>query len=274
MADGSRFLRDLGEGRAAVLRVASIGGPERKLGEVHKPWLSFFPLTWAPDGDSLVIVDRESATGPQVLFALSVESGERRRLTSPPALTRGDNAPAFSPDGRTIAFVRTVDHGSADLYLLPVGEGLRAVSEPKRLTSGRHHVNNPAWGSQGREIIFSEGVQGPNLRGSFGDLWRVAVTGASGPQRLAVGDNAFGLSFSQQRHRLVYSRGFLIPISGVWRSWDRTPSHLTLSRLSLQRETTRTPRFHPMGRESPFTRSVRESGQFGSVIPMVQIRSR
>ena len=197
------FLRDLGEGRAAVLLVPPIGGPERKLAEVYKPWFSFgFPLTWSPKGDSLVVVDRESDSEPYGLFVLSTESGEKRRLTAPPALTRGDGGPAFSPDGRTIAFVRTVGFGLADLYLLPVGEGLRALGEPKRLTSGRRQVNNPAWAPEGREVIYSVGFLGFGLF-DISNLWRVAATGTGQPQPLTVGENGFGLCISRQSHRLV-----------------------------------------------------------------------
>jgi len=209
------FLRDLGSGRAAVLQVPPIGGPEKKLGEIHKPWFGFgFPLAWSPQGDSLVIVDRESDSEPYGLFVLSVESGEKHRLASPPALTRGDFAPAFSPDGHTIAFIRTTDFGSADLYLLPVGEGLRAASEPKRLTLGRRYVSNPAWTAEGREIIFSDGDPGFSL-GRFGNLWRVAATGLGEPRQLVADENGFGLSISRQKHRLVYSRE--VSDVNIWR---------------------------------------------------------
>jgi Tol biopolymer transport system component len=46
---------------------------------------------------------------PDGIFLLSLESGERRRLTRPPAGYRGDSVPRFSPDGRTLAFIRRED---------------------------------------------------------------------------------------------------------------------------------------------------------------------
>jgi Tol biopolymer transport system component len=209
------FLRNLGEGKGAILLVPPIGGPERKVGEIHKPWFAFgFPLTWSPRGDSLVIVDRESDSEPYGLFVLSLESGEKRRLTSPPALTRGDGGPAFSPDGRTIAFVRTMGFGSADLYLLPVGQDLRVVGEPRKVTSGRRQVNNPAWAPGGRELIFSFGFLGFGLF-EASNLWRVGATGSEEPQPLGVGEHGFGLCISQERHRLVYSRE--VSDVNIWR---------------------------------------------------------
>ena len=58
------FLRDLGENRASVLLVSPIGGSERKVGELRKPWFAGgVALAWSPQGDSLVFVDRESDRG-------------------------------------------------------------------------------------------------------------------------------------------------------------------------------------------------------------------
>ncbi|MGH9429900.1 MAG: hypothetical protein ACRD2L_26750, partial [Terriglobia bacterium] len=211
------FLRNLGEGKAAVMLVPPIGGSERTLAEVYEPRYEFgSPLAWSPGGDLLVVADRTSSSEPYGLFVLSVEAAEKHRLTSPPSSTRGDFGPAFSPEGRAIAFSRTKGFGSADLYFLPVGEGLRAVGEPTKLASGRPPVtqNNPAWTPDGREIIFSDGFPSFWL-GNPGTLWRIAATGFGEPQRLAVGENAFGLCISRQGHRLVYSRE--VSDSNIWR---------------------------------------------------------
>ena len=40
------------------------------------------------------------------LFLLSLETDERRRLTSPPRVGQADGAAAFSPDSRSLAFIR------------------------------------------------------------------------------------------------------------------------------------------------------------------------
>jgi Tol biopolymer transport system component len=74
-------------------------------------------LAWSPDGNWLALSDRDFVKEPLGLFLLSIETGERRRLTSPPEQLLGDGWPAFSPDGRTLAFSRIVDFGRSDLYL-------------------------------------------------------------------------------------------------------------------------------------------------------------
>ena len=47
--------------------------------------LSCAHLTWSPDGNSLVISDRDSPKEPAGLFLLAIDTGEKRRLTSPPS---------------------------------------------------------------------------------------------------------------------------------------------------------------------------------------------
>jgi serine/threonine protein kinase len=104
------FLRLLSDDRAGVFLVPAIGGPELKLAETRQSGNDLFlhHLGWSPDGKWLAISDRSSADEPLSLFLLSIETGEKRRLTFPLAggPYDGDGAPAFSPDGRSIVFVR------------------------------------------------------------------------------------------------------------------------------------------------------------------------
>jgi Tol biopolymer transport system component len=79
----------------------------------------------------------------------------------------GDSGSAFSPDGRILAFTRTVDAGSGDLYLLALSDGVKPLGAPKRLTFGKPTAINPTWAADGHEVIFAD------WRGS--NLWRVAA---------------------------------------------------------------------------------------------------
>ena len=94
------FLRQLPGGRAEVRLIPALGGPERKLAET--PNASWAPA-WSPDGKWLVIVDKDSAAEPDALFLLSIESGEKKRLTSPSARIRRWRARVFT--GRSYASI-------------------------------------------------------------------------------------------------------------------------------------------------------------------------
>ena len=126
---------------ASIYVIPSLGGPERRLVDLT-PVEHYVPVTglsWSPDGKWLAFPDLISPDGPFCLHAISTESGEKRRLTSPPATSLGDGLPAFSPDGRTLAFVRATSYESADIYLMPA---LALRGDPVRLTTDARMI----WG--------------------------------------------------------------------------------------------------------------------------------
>jgi len=194
------FLRALPGGKAAVLLVPALGGPEQKVAETTA---LFSPTAWSPDSKWLVIADKSSALEPSALFLLSIESGEKRRLTTPPDQSTSDIFAAFSPDGRTLAFLRTIGSilSASSIYLLAVSSDLAPIGQPKRLTFGNRIVGGLAWTPDGGEIVFSSDIL------TASDLWRVAVSGSGKPQRLAsFGNNAHDPAISHQGHRLAYSQ--------------------------------------------------------------------
>ncbi|HSY81424.1 MAG TPA: S9 family peptidase [Gemmatimonadaceae bacterium] len=70
-----------------------------------------------------------------------------RRLTS----STRDRAPRWSPDGRTLAFVRNAtDTGAAQIYLLSLAGG-----EPRRLTDVAKGAGALAWSPDGKTIAFT-----------------------------------------------------------------------------------------------------------------------
>jgi Tol biopolymer transport system component/serine/threonine protein kinase len=199
------FLRWLSLEKVAVLLVPALGGPERKLAET-----GWSHLAWSPDGNSLAISDRTSSNEPVGLFLISIETGEKRRLTSPPAKWLSDAEPALSPDGRTLAFSRSSGNDIGDLYLLALSDRGGPIGEPKRLTFDNRWTTGPAWSPDGREIIFASG-QADNQR-----LWRMAVSGSGKPQRLAsVGEGGSEPAVSRQGRRLAYTHALFD--ENIWR---------------------------------------------------------
>jgi eukaryotic-like serine/threonine-protein kinase len=207
------FLRSLPSGKRAVTVIPAIGGLERKITEIF----SESRPTWSPDGNWLAISEKDSETEPFALSLLSIDSGEKRRLTSPPKHSYGDFDPAFSSDGRSMAFGRGISadpSGQSDLYLLTVSDGWKPAGEPRQITFGNQDAQYPAWTGDGREIVYSAGSLVP--RG----LWRISVYGhAAGrdePQRLpSVGSDASEPSISPSGHRLAYVH--LFSHNSIWR---------------------------------------------------------
>jgi Tol biopolymer transport system component/DNA-binding winged helix-turn-helix (wHTH) protein len=207
------FRRDLSPEKASVLLIPALGGPERKIAEVFKSAFLLGPfLAWSPDGNSLVISDRDPSNGPAALFLLAIDTGEKRRLTSPPPQVRGDSGPAISPDGRTLAFSRMVD-ASADLYLVDISDRIKPVGEAKQVALGNLSAYSPAWTEDGREIVFRH-------VGHDSGLWRIPISvpanRSAEPRRFpTLGENAFDPAISRRGNRLAYSN--LISHSSIWR---------------------------------------------------------
>jgi dipeptidyl aminopeptidase/acylaminoacyl peptidase len=147
------------------------------------------------------MVEKESPDEPTGIFLLSLETGKKTRLTSPPADHLGDAYPQFSPDGRTVAFARHKSSGQSSkngIYLVPAEGG-----EPRPLVTGNIFTAGLDWTPEGREILFSAGGSGGL---SLFALWRVPVVGGE-PESLPVGEEGFSPTLSRQRALMSYSKG-------------------------------------------------------------------
>ena len=81
------------------------------------------------------------------LWRARLSGGEPVQLTSGPD---GENAPRWSPDGKTIAFAsKRVDNDGAQIYLLPSDGG-----EARQLTSHGSAVSDITWTPDGAAIFF------------------------------------------------------------------------------------------------------------------------
>jgi eukaryotic-like serine/threonine-protein kinase len=210
------FCRMFADERADVLVIPALGGgPERKITEVHgAPSPETFMMyrsgvAWSRDGSYLAFSDKANPAEPWGLFLVSVESGERLRLTSPPHEATGDFAPAFAPNGKAIAFVRESTWGVRDLFLLPFNGAPATLREPRRLTTG-NLPRHAAWSADGRDLISSSGSMG-----SSSALWRVHANGSAPAERLPFGENGNFPAISPQTGRLAYARAH--EDQSIWR---------------------------------------------------------
>ena len=201
--DGRRiaFLREVGGGRSAVVVVPALpGGAERHLTEIAAirfidPSLASSSLAWVPGGDSVVFADKESPSSGSRIFMCSVEACERQQLTQPGA-TFGDIAPALSPTGDQLAFVRRGSGAQLGQVLVQDLAGARPVGEPRAVTSDQL-TSSVTWSHDGRSLIYATN------KWSKSGLWRVALDGGE-PEPILMNVRASRPSIDRDGKRLVF----------------------------------------------------------------------
>jgi dipeptidyl aminopeptidase/acylaminoacyl peptidase len=106
----------------------------------------------APDGSRIAYVlrtqDTDADRAATALFWVGTSGGEPVRLTRGSA----DSAPAWSPDGQRLAFLRAQD-GPAQLWLLPANGG-----EPEQVSTLPLGAGRPVWRPDGGAIAFATAV--------------------------------------------------------------------------------------------------------------------
>jgi len=119
---------------------------------------------------ALALTPSQAAGGGRIAFVLRTDvnrivtmradgTGLRTLSRLPAGLERGgDVKPAWSPDGRWIAFARDVPAGGSDrlwLYRMrPDGSSLRRLTGGPALSAASTFDSMPAWSPDGRTIAF------------------------------------------------------------------------------------------------------------------------
>lgn len=103
-----------------LLVIPALGGTEREIAEVDEG------LDWSMDGQYLATSGLNEAGGGMGIFLLGVNDNQRKRLTTPPP-NGGifDSTPRFSPDGRSLAFLRYTSDSGCDIVAIELATGDR-----------------------------------------------------------------------------------------------------------------------------------------------------
>ena len=143
----------------------------------------------APSTGAVVFSKATTVDGVAKGGLFAVRDGRLNQLTEDPT----DTEPAFSPDGRTIAFVR-----GGDIYSVrPDGSGQR------RLTSGTELDSAPIVSVDGRSVVFERRTSAAGAA----DLYKVGAKGG-GIRALTRGEaDDHDAEFSPDGSALVFVRG-------------------------------------------------------------------
>jgi Tol biopolymer transport system component/DNA-binding winged helix-turn-helix (wHTH) protein len=198
-ADGRAllFARGGGDG-VSILRVSALGGGTTRVH--HDPAArELRGLALSPDGTRIAYAARSGADAPFRIVLATLGDGEARDLSAPDPGSLGDIDPRFSPDGHWLAFVRSVNEVTKDVYRVPVEGG-----EPTRVTFDNRKINGLAWSADGQRLLFTSTRSG--LYGLWstdrdgGDL-RLLPVGQENVQQPSTSPGLDAIAFEQWVHR-------------------------------------------------------------------------
>jgi eukaryotic-like serine/threonine-protein kinase len=166
--DGTRiaFLRRVSPESLRAIVIPASGGPENVIASLpgFRPSARKY-LTWAPDGKSLVVSNRLNAAFALHLYRLPV-SGDAEQLVTDGPEGAQDVSPAFSPDGRWLAYLRWENGATHELWAVPQPSG-----KPNLLVTSPVPITSFAWKPDSRTIVYGGGAI------STGELRQVTIDG-------------------------------------------------------------------------------------------------
>lgn len=155
-------------------------------------------LSWSRHGEWLLTTDRANEDAAEndapSLVLIDASTGKKHQLTHAPLRTVDDNA-QFSPDGKLVAFRRSLGSSSDEIYVVPTSGG-----SAQRLAFEKHSsIDGLAWNPDSQSVIVSSGVAT-----SVGSLWRIPIDGGSAVPITAPLVHTSSPAVSPQALRLAY----------------------------------------------------------------------
>jgi Tol biopolymer transport system component/predicted Ser/Thr protein kinase len=220
----------------AIYLTSPLGGQERKLMDICAP--IDYRTSWSPDGKWLAVTECGPGDTNQISL-IPVERGEKRSLVSSVRAKVRYGYPAFSPDGRFLAYYSDDGAISGHIYLLELGPDFTPKGQPRRLTADARTYNRIAWEPDGRFVVY----------GGAGHLYRQPVSNAAQPQRLELaGAQASGPAISRVGSRLAYTRNLSVTGRDVWKFEVGAPAKIFISSTASDAD----PQFSPDGKMIAF----------------------
>ena len=219
---------------SGVFLISPQGGPERLLTPANFLNESFMQLSWSPDRRQVAYAGVES-DGWSHIDVADVTGPARHSLARPSGCADA-GTPAFSPDGRWLAFVCTTSIAVYNIYVTDL-----ATNATRTLMSLQGSPQGLAWSTQGDALIVA------NDSGSDSGIWRITLAGQS--SRLFHPEGPLGPGIAVTERGIAFVRES--NVIDIWRADLTTPSSASESLISSTR-TQLVPAYSPDGAHVAF----------------------
>jgi Tol biopolymer transport system component len=210
-----------------VFVVPAMGGAERRITEAGFANEAFMQISWAPDSKTLAYATFND-TGSYVIRFVDVNTMLIRPLADAPDCWN-TGMPAFSADGKRLAFICTTSVGAYGVHVASF-DGAR----PTRLATVMGEPQGLAWDADQSSLIVA------NDSGDGGGLWKLTRDGVM--TRLPFGEEGSAPARHQRSVAYVRSRQTV----DIWRMdmKARDPAK-TARRLIFSTRSEMTPQYSP-----------------------------
>ncbi len=144
------------DGILSEIRVVNVDGSDDH--RLTRNRMMEFNVAWSPDGTRIAFSGFKSKSGYKtgVFTRSAATGGDLTRLTANRVPGFVDGHPAWSPNGRWLAFVREVDADTFGYEIFKVRSNGRRVT---RLTRNAGTDQQPSWSPDGTLIVYTENFQ-------------------------------------------------------------------------------------------------------------------
>lgn len=164
------FIRNFPDHNEIIL-IPALGGAERKLYENA----SYASISFSPDSKFLAHANLDTSKNEAGIFSINLQTNEKKRITFPENPTV-DHTPRFSPDGKTLAFIRYFSSFDREIFTVPIAGG-----EPRQITKDNVRIYGLAWNIDSEKLFFTSFRTANRL-----NLWQVSLNGGE-PQMIPTG---------------------------------------------------------------------------------------
>jgi len=162
---------------SGIYLIPATGGAERLLTQAGFLDEPFMQLSWSPDSSALAYSSTET-TSPSRIHVLTLDGLRARVLERPPSCADA-GAPAFSPDGRQLAFLCTSSVAVYSVYVTAIPSGA-----PRLLASMQGFPKGLAWLADGGALLVA------NDAADGSAIWRLTLSGQL--SRVPVAEEVLG----------------------------------------------------------------------------------